>query len=91
MVLSKMPKKTTAKKSPSDSNESLGFEDALISIEKTVEALESGDLSLEDSLEHFEKGIQWVKHCQKELKAAEKRVEKLTGVSSDGEIRTESL
>ena len=56
---------------------SVDFEQQLESLEILVESLESGDLSLEDSLKSFETGIKVARECQQALKAAEQKVELL--------------
>jgi exodeoxyribonuclease VII small subunit len=53
------------------------FEVALEELESVVEQLESGDLSLEDSLAVFEKGVSLVQYCNQKLTEVEKRVEVL--------------
>ena len=53
------------------------FETALEELEQVVEQLESGDLSLEDSLAAFEKGVGLVKFCNQKLTEVEKKVELL--------------
>lgn len=62
----------------------LSFEQALLALEETVARLESGDLSLEESLELFEKGQALAGYCSDLLEKAELRVEMLT---ADGEIK----
>lgn len=52
-----------------------GFEKALEELEALVEKMEQGELSLEDSLQHFEKGVQLSRACQQALKDAEQKVE----------------
>lgn len=59
------------------------FEQNLQELETLVEALESGDLSLEESLNHFEKGVKKTQACQEALAAAEQKVKILTE-ASDG-------
>ena len=59
------------------SKKTVSFEEALEALNQTVKAMESGDLSLEDSLEAFEKGIALVRDCQQSLDKAEQKVEKL--------------
>jgi exodeoxyribonuclease VII small subunit len=59
------------------------FEKNLGTLEKLVEALESGDLSLEQSLNQFEKGVKMTRECQAALEAAEQRVQML--VEQNGE------
>lgn len=53
------------------------FEEALQELEKVVEQLESGDLSLEDSLAAFEEGVRLVKYCNQKLTEVERRIELL--------------
>lgn len=55
----------------------ISFEEALADLNETVKLMESGDLSLEDSLISFEKGIALVRECQQSLDKAEQKVEKL--------------
>ncbi len=57
--------------------ERLNFEDAIQGLEKIVDDLESGELSLEDSIKAFEKGIELSRLCRKKLEKAEDRVKKL--------------
>ncbi|MDG2060261.1 MAG: exodeoxyribonuclease VII small subunit [SAR86 cluster bacterium] len=62
------------------------FETALDELEDIVDQLESGDLSLEESLKSFEKGIKLTRQCQKQLSEAELKVQKL--IEENGEIKT---
>ena len=59
------------------------FEAALEELEALVARLEEGDLSLEDSLSCFERGVHLTRTCQQALKQAEQKVEAL--VRQDGE------
>jgi len=59
------------------------FEKALAELEALVEKMEQGDLSLEDSLKHFERGIALTRACQKALVDAEQKVQIL--LQSEGE------
>ncbi len=54
------------------------FEEQLKALEATVEKLEQGDLSLEDSLMLFEKGVALSEACKKQLEVAEGRIQVLT-------------
>ena len=56
----------------------IDFEQHLENLEALVASLESGDLSLEDSMKSFEQGIKVARECQKALKDAEQKVEVLT-------------
>jgi len=53
------------------------FEKSLAELDEIVEKMEAGDLSLEESLSAFEKGIKLTKECQKALTSAEQKVNKL--------------
>ena len=53
------------------------FEESLEKLSRLVEKMESGDLSLEDSLKIFEEGIKLSKDCQNALSEAEKKVQAL--------------
>ena len=55
----------------------INFEKALDELDSIVEELESGDLSLENSLKSFEKGIKLARQCQEKLSQAELQVQKL--------------
>jgi exodeoxyribonuclease VII small subunit len=63
-----------------------GFEKALQELEKLVEKMEHGELSLEDSLQHFEQGIQLSRACQQALKEAEQKVEILMRKNNQDEV-----
>jgi exodeoxyribonuclease VII small subunit len=58
--------------------EAPSFEESLAELEALVERMETGDLTLEDSLGAFERGIALTRTCQQALRAAEQRVEILT-------------
>jgi exodeoxyribonuclease VII small subunit len=51
------------------------FEDALAKLEQITHDLEGGELSLEDSLKHFDEGIKLAEYCNKKLSDAQKKVE----------------
>lgn len=59
------------------------FEQSLKELETLVEKMEQGDLSLEESLQHFERGVQLTRACQQALKDAEQKVETL--LKKDGQ------
>ena len=50
------------------------FEKALAELNNLVSQMERGDISLEDALSHFEKGIQLTRQCQQALQEAEQKV-----------------
>jgi exodeoxyribonuclease VII small subunit len=55
----------------------IDLEKALTELEDIVAQLEAGDLSLEKSLKHFERGVRLSRDCQSALKDAEQRVQVL--------------
>ena len=55
-------------------------------LETLVEAMESGELSLEESLQHFEHGIKQVRTCQKALEEAEQKVKILMNDAKDEQL-----
>jgi exodeoxyribonuclease VII small subunit len=77
-------KKAAADRVPATKPEELGFEDALKRLTAIVERLESGDLSLEQSLQLFEEGTRLSRTSQAQLDAAEKRVEELLAIDASG-------
>lgn len=64
------------------------FEESLGELEALVERMESGELSLEDSLSAFERGIALTRSCQQALQAAEQKVEILSTKSPDAATET---
>lgn len=55
----------------------LSFEEALKQLEVIVENLERGDVPLEQSIDIYERGEALKKHCEKLLKVAEAKIEKI--------------
>ncbi len=53
------------------------FEDALRELEAIVEAMEAGELPLEESVQRYQRGVELVKAAQARLKAAEQQVKVL--------------
>jgi exodeoxyribonuclease VII small subunit len=63
------------------------FETSLDELEKVVKELEAGDLSLERSIQLFERGVNLSDACRKQLEEAETRVEML--IRKEGKIAAE--
>ncbi len=61
------------------------FEDAMQELESSVSKLESGSLSLDDSLKEFENAVKLIKLCNDKISAAEQKV-KLLIENSDGSV-----
>ncbi|MBV9045296.1 MAG: exodeoxyribonuclease VII small subunit [Alphaproteobacteria bacterium] len=64
----------TAEQKPVDQ---LSFEVALAELEQIVSRLEQGEVDLDDSIALYERGQALKNHCEKKLKAAESRLEKI--------------
>ncbi|MCT8331383.1 exodeoxyribonuclease VII small subunit [Albidovulum sediminis] len=56
----------------------MSFEEAMKALEDVVRQLESGNVELERSIGLYEKGAALKAHCEKKLKEAEEKVEKIT-------------
>ncbi len=86
-----MPRKKTdaagtqAADTDANAQDGVDFEAALEELEALVEQMESGDLSLDESLKAFERGVQLTRQCQGVLQAAELKVQALT---ESGELAT---
>ena len=52
----------------------MAFEKGLSELQKLVKLLEQDDISLEQSVENFEKGVKVVKYCERKLKDSEDKV-----------------
>lgn len=59
------------------------FEKSLKQLETLVEKLEKGDLSLDESLKHFEEGVKLTRDCQQALKLAEQKISVLSKEGDD--------
>jgi exodeoxyribonuclease VII small subunit len=68
--------------------EGLSFEAALRELEGIVARLEQGEVDLEDSITLYERGQALKAHCEKKLKAAEGRLEKIV-LNTSGAVGTE--
>ena len=66
------------------------FEEALQNLESLVEKMESGDTSLERSLESFEEGMHLIRACREQLENAEQKVRSLIK-DSEGNLDLEEL
>ena len=71
------------KKGEIDASNPENFESAMGQLETLVSKMESGDLSLDESLEAFEKGVHLTRFCQDQLQKAELKIQEL---NSKGEI-----
>ena len=67
---------------------SMSFEAALAELESIVGKLEKGDVELEQSIAIYERGAALKAHCEKKLREAELKVEKIV-VGNGGSVSTE--
>ena len=68
----------------------LSFEAALSELEDIVSRLEQGEVDLEDSIALYERGTALKAHCEKKLKGAEARLEKIV-LGPEGAKGTEAM
>lgn len=66
------------------SKKSMKFEDKVKELEDIISALESGDVSLDDSINKYTEAMKLVKECDDELKSVEDKVNKI--VSENGKL-----
>ncbi len=73
-------------------SKNLSFEEALKELEEIVNSLERGDVSLEDAIEAYERGSMLKNQCEKRLKEAKMKVEKIQSSQNGKEltVKTES-
>lgn len=69
----------------------MDFEKKLSRLEEIVTKMESGNLTLEDSLKLFEEGVQNSRECQKQLTEAEEKIKVLLKIADDGMPVTKDL
>lgn len=67
--------------------ETLSFETALSELETIVRDLETGKAALEESIGAYERGVALKQHCERKLREAQAKIEKIT-VGADGKIGT---
>jgi exodeoxyribonuclease VII small subunit len=70
-----LPKIVSKKNKAASESPAPDLEKSLAELEKIVERLETGDLSLDDSLKQFERGVALTRQCQAALRSAEQKVE----------------
>ncbi len=64
------------------------FEKTLAELEKLVADLEQGELSLDESLSGFKRGIELTRQCQSVLDSAQQTVEKLIDSNDESSLKT---
>jgi exodeoxyribonuclease VII small subunit len=76
-------------KNVADDKRGRSFEQALQRLEEIVDALERGNLSLDESLTYFQEGTRLIKECTGQLEGAEAKIQKL--VSTEEGFRLEPI
>lgn len=77
-----MAKKKTSKKSEDS------FADTIGRLQAIVDSLESGEMTLEESLKLYEEGAKCLKSCREKLTTAKRKIELLSGVNDEGNAVT---
>jgi len=67
------------------------FEKNIKELEDIVEKLGSGELSLQESLKCFEKGIRLSRKCSEQLNKSEEKVQQLIDITPEGEAHTKNF
>lgn len=67
------------------SKQQISLEESLTTLESLVERMESGELTLEESLKAFEEGVRLTRTCQQALAQAEQKVRILLEQNEDAE------
>ncbi len=82
-----MPKSTKSDAAPADGSPVAQFEQSLDELEQLVARMEGGELSLDESLRSFERGIALFRRCQAALEQSEARVKLLLDPSQPDPAR----
>ncbi len=75
----KAPSAATVPPASKDSVEPIGFEQALDELDALVRRMESGQLSLDDSIAAYRRGAELARFCQSKLASAEQEIKRLEG------------
>ncbi len=86
VAMARKTQNTTTTQSPDDTPGLGTFEASVTELERLVEALESGDVTLEEALSKFERGVTLARQCQTMLKGAELRVDQLLADGDDERV-----
>ncbi len=75
-----------ARKASNKAQEPLAFEQAMAELEGLAEQMEQGELTLEQALDHFERGIALTRRCRQSLDAAQQKVQILLEQDAEAEL-----
>ncbi|BBJ31682.1 exodeoxyribonuclease 7 small subunit [Rickettsia asiatica] len=70
--------------------ENISFEEALKELEEIVKKIDNGQESLETAVNSFERGILLKNHCEKKLKEARLKIEKITKLADSKVVLEET-
>ena len=73
-----------------DSLEKMSFEEAMKELERLVDSLDKGDVSLDEAIAAYDRGSQLKDHCQKKLNEAKMKVETIQS-SADSKVLPDKL
>ncbi len=69
----------------------MSFEDAFEKLQKIVDKLDSGNVSLSETVRFFEEAVMLKQHCQSILKSFQLKVEQITSKNNDEEIEISEI
>jgi exodeoxyribonuclease VII small subunit len=81
-------KKNTSNTSTNAETNPVPFEASLEQLRSVVSELENGNLSLSESLEHYERGVKNLKSCYDSLEQAKQKIELLVDLDDNGNLIT---
>ena len=70
--------------------DNMSFEEALNELQSLVKALEKGEAKLEEAIRAYERGAALKQHCERKLREAQAKIEKIT-LTADGGLSIESV
>jgi exodeoxyribonuclease VII small subunit len=73
------------------STKKISFEEAFEQLEEIVENMEKGNMTLEDSLNNYQKGIELIKFCSKKIEDTERKITIITKNESGDIIESEFI
>lgn len=69
--------------------ENTTFEQAIEELETIINRLEQGDVPLDDTIKLYERGAELKEYCEKKLKSAEIKIQKINEKTKTKEVRFE--
>ncbi len=84
-------KKIVARKKDATAESDQPFEESLGELGQVVQDLESGQLTLTESLTRYEEGVGLLKQCYQSLQKAERKIELLSGLDAEGRPITQDF